>query len=138
MSELKKLVTQRKVIRGRVTTCYNRSGSYDTLSKIQRATELANLLGYKEDIKNFNDLIQNIKYSNSDDTDDDELESEMESCADYNVKIQECIVILNSLSDSLTIGSQFDAARSLLKQPVAPLPVFSGNEDEDLLKFIKE
>ena len=31
-----------------------------------------------------------------------------------------------------------DTARSLLRQPTAPLPTFAGKEDEDLLKFLKE
>ena len=141
MAELKKLVCKRKTIRMRVTACYNRVSSFHSLTKLQRSTERVNLLDYKEDLCNFDDLIQNIKYADSDAIDDDDLQKEIDTCAEYRSKIQECIVHLDSLkqvSSNTANTNTVEAARSLLKQPVAPLPSFSGNENEDLMKFIRE
>ena len=141
MAELRKLVCKRKTIRGRVTSCHNNRGCYQSFTDLQRSVERANLLDYKEELNNLNDVIQNLKCLDSDAISDDDLQKEMDSCAEYQSKIKECIVYLDSLkpSNSSHVNSgQVEAARSLLKQPVAPLPSFSGDENEDLMKFIRE
>ena len=57
MKELKKLKTKRKTIRSRVTACHNRIGSYPSFTILQVDSERANLLDYKEDHRNLDNLI---------------------------------------------------------------------------------
>ena len=45
---------------------------------------------------------------------------------------------MKQVSSNTANTNTVEAARSLLKQPVAPLPSFSGDENEDLMKFILE
>ena len=50
--------------------------------------------------------------------------------------------MLDSFDQSVQVTPDIDrdraTARSLLKQPVAPLPTYAGSEGEDLIKFITE
>ena len=50
------------------------------------------------------------------------------------------LAIINrvSVSPPSNVNIDIDVTRSLLKQPTAPLPKFSGEEGEDLIKFITE
>ena len=144
-AKLKKLVCRRKTIRAQVSRCNNRCSAYNTFSDSDRATESALLLDYKEDLSKFDELIQNLKYNDSVTFDEKELQVEMDTCDEYRCKILECLAILDSISSSrissntsLRNNNLTDAARSLLKQPTAPLPKFSGEEGEDLLKFLRE
>ena len=57
MKELKKLKTKRKTIRSRVTACHNRIGSHPSFTILQVDSERANLLDYKEDHRNLDNLI---------------------------------------------------------------------------------
>ena len=96
MAELKILVCKCKTIHMRVTAYYNCISSFHSLTQLQRFTERVSLLDYKEDLCNFDDLIQNIEYADSDAIDDDDLQKEIDTCAEYRSKIQECIVHLDS------------------------------------------
>ena len=56
-------------------------------------------------------------------------------------KVRECLIVLNRLivTESRTSHvNTIDTARSLLKQPTAPLPTFSWVEKEDLMRFLVE
>ena len=140
MSQLPKLVARRKTVRARVTSCHNNRGTYDALSPTDLHTVKANILDYKEDLKTFDDLIQNLKFVDVDTIDENELQKETDTCDEYMSKIRECLAIINRVSVSPPRNAyvDIDVTRSLLKQPTAPLPKFSGDENEDLIKFITE
>ena len=144
MAELRKAVCQRKTVRTRVTSCHNRLKGFELLTSGERAMEVANLEEYQKSLKELDDCIYKLKYS-SEGIDETEIQTEMDTCADYSSKILDCLALLEklTLSDAhSTLNSNFrhntDVARSLLRQPVAPLPTFSGAEGEDLMKFLKE
>ena len=107
--------------------------------------ELSNLTEFKDELLRFDELIQEIKYADESKIDESEMENEMEACTDYQCKICECIALLKDISDASTSAQSpnsntnpLDITRSLLKQPIAPLPKFSGSENEDLMKFLRE
>ena len=144
MSELKKAICQRKTVRTRVTTCHNRLKEYERLTSGERTMEIANLKDHEKKLKELDDCIFKLKYS-SEDIDETEVQKEVDVCADYSSKVVDCLAILErlTLTDSQsTLNSNLSnttaAVRSLLRQPVAPLPTFSGAEDEDLMKFLRE
>ena len=139
MAELKKLVARRKVTRTRVTASFNQSNAYDSFSPQKRALEKSCLLNAKEDLLNFDKLIQDIQFNDVEEIDERLLDIEMDNCEEYLDKIRQCLFVLNSYPDSGSISHQLlDNARSILKQPVAPLPTFSGEEEEDLVRFLTE
>ena len=112
----------------------------NALSPTDLDTVKANILDYKEDLKTFDDLIQNLKFVDVDTIDENELQKETDTCDEYMSKIRECLAIINRVSVSPPRNTyvDIDVTRSLLKQPTAPLPKFSGDENEDLIKFITE
>ncbi|XP_064097522.1 uncharacterized protein LOC135208867 [Macrobrachium nipponense] len=63
---------------------------------------------------------------------------ELSLCQDYIDKIETCLPLIDISSSILSSSNVTDVARSLLKQPVAPLPKFRSVEGEDFLKFITE
>ena len=131
MSEITKLINERKVIRKRVTECAAKSKDYPSYDSAGRDFEKGILLGFQETLINLNNQIYELKFAGKADAD---IEAEMDVCQDYTDKIRGCLQILNSsISSNLT-----DNARSILRQPVAPLPKFLGVEGEDFLKFISE
>ena len=83
-------------------------------------------------------MIQNLKFGDPEKIDERELQKETDICDEY---MRECLIVLNRLivTESRTSHvNMIDAARSLLKQPTAPLPTFSGDEKEDLMRFLVE
>ena len=129
-------------MRSRVTRSHNVLSTYRSLSKEQRAMELSNLIEFKDELLRFDELIQEIKYADESKIDESEMENEMEACTDYQCKIRECIALLKDISNASTSvqspNSNTNPLGSLLKQPIAPLPKFSGSENEDLMKFLRE
>lgn len=144
MAELTKLVANRKANRSRVTRSFNERESFKGFTPVQREVEKSNLLDYQESLKLLDSRIQDLKLTSSEPCTASDIERDAELCLEYEEKIRTCLAILQSLeisvsspTDALTVG-QIDAARSLLKQPTAPLPTFEGREDEDLMKFLSE
>ena len=141
MAELFKLVARRKTIRNRVTTIHNKRSTLESLSQTELDTEKAIILYYKDDLNTFDDLIQNLKFGDPEKLDEMELHKETDICDEYMSKVRECLTVLNRLivTESRTSHvNAIDAAKSLLKQPTAPLPTFSGDEKEDLMRFLDE
>ncbi|XP_068218540.1 uncharacterized protein [Palaemon carinicauda] len=133
MSNLKLLITQRKVIRKKVTDAFNKLGSYANFTASRKISEKCLLLSYQKGLLDLDSKIQNSKFEDSAVT-ELELEEECLGCIDYLEKIERCLPLLEvSPSRSVT-----DTALSLLKQPTAPLPKFSSKENEDLLQFFVE
>ena len=140
MSALQKLGAKRKALRIRVTACVNRQVNYENLTETQRTAEKIKILDIKTELLQLDEIIQDKKFGESEKFEEVDLDTEMETCSDYHEKIQDCLSFLDSLGTTSKSGTttQVDVARSLLRQPTAPLPTFSGKEDEDLLKFLKE
>ncbi|XP_064110129.1 uncharacterized protein LOC135217954 [Macrobrachium nipponense] len=136
MANLQVLIGQRKVIRRKVTEQFNRSDTYSALTQEGKLAIKGLLVNYRNKLSELDDQILLKKFP--DISDEAELEPELTSCQDYLDKIEHCLPLLEisrSKNDSNNIP---DVARSLLKQPTAPLPKFTSKEGEDFLKFIAE
>ena len=136
MSGLPRLVSQRKVVRKRVTDCFNRKHTFSSLSQDDKASEKEILLGFKEILLDLDNQIFALKFSGT--TEESEIDTETETCQQYLDKIRSCLPLLANATQSASSNNPQDQARSLLKQPTAPLPKFHGREGEDLIKFLTE
>ena len=124
-------INRRKHLRRRITQIHNEYDTFRSFSERDRVTKLSILRGLSEDLKNFDLDIQNLKFS--DVFDENEFEQELIRCDEYSTKIHECISALESLKSN----SSTHITKHLLKSPVAPLPTFSGKDDENFSKFLK-
>ena len=135
--DLKVLVGQRRIVRKKVTDCSNKSCDYPTLDSSAKLCEKGVLIGYRKRLQELNTLIQAQKFSGE--FTEEELDSELSVCQTYFDKIERCLPLLDCTTcDGNSNSNPTDVARSLLKQPTAPLPKFSSNDGEDFLKFISE
>lgn len=136
MSDLKKFIQKRKHVRQLVTRLYNSKDSFPNLSEPEKVVNKSSLDYYLSELKELNKEIQDIQWE-LDETTDKKYEEELENCEDYGRKIRECYSLLVGRTNS-TSHNSYEAARSLLKSPIAPLPRFSGLDEEDLLAFFRE
>ena len=67
-----------------------------------------------------------------------ELESELQSCQDYLGKVDSILPLLLRIGNATAQSGLSDTARSILKQPTAPLPKFTSADNDDLIKFFIE
>ena len=134
MSELKVLVGRRAVIRKKVTDYFNRKNEFSNLNESEKHSQTGVLKGYQKSLTDLDTEIQTIKFSNE--FEDKDLNDELLACQSYMDKIESCLPLLNVSSSNLQ--STVDRARSILKQPTAPLPKFCSYEGEDFLRFISE
>ena len=138
MADLKVLVSQRKTIRKKVTDSFNRKETYVTFTSQQKLTEHSLLTSYKQCLQNLDSNILGLKYS-GDEINETSLDTDTTLCQEYQDKIDTCLSLLAIAQISGNASSnRNDSARSLLKQPTAPLPKFSSGKDEDLVKFFSE
>ena len=137
MSQLRVLVSERKILRKKVTDSYNRSGNYCELSNSQKLSEKNLLVSYKESLLDLDSKIQTQKFAD-DSVPDSEIDSELQLCRNYLDKIESCLPLLGVDASRFVSQSLTDSARSLLKQPTAPLPKFCSSENEDLMRFLLE
>ncbi|XP_068243395.1 uncharacterized protein [Palaemon carinicauda] len=135
MANLQVLIGQRKVIRRKVTEQFNRSDTYSALTQEEKLAIKGLLVNYRNKLSELDDHILLKKFP--DVSDEAELEPELTSCQDYLDKIEYCLPLLE-ISRGNNGSNIPDVARSLLKQPTAPLPKFTSKEGEDFLKFIAE
>ncbi|XP_068224857.1 uncharacterized protein [Palaemon carinicauda] len=133
MSDLKTLISKRKVIRKKVTDIYNRIESFSTLSAGQKISERSVLLSHKRLLIDLNDEIFSLRISDVEFS-EDARESEIATCIEYFDRIEYCIPHLEVASAPGTV----EVAKSLLKQPTAPLPKFNSTDGEDFIRFISE
>ena len=89
MGEPKVLVKKRRYIRGRVTALFNQRDSFSTLSQLDKDIKKSTLGDYLADLKEYNTLIRNSKWSDDDD-DLEGLEKELKECDEYLNKINSC------------------------------------------------
>ena len=131
MAKLSDLIVKRKVIRKKVAETYNKVQSFSTFSTEQRISERNVLLNYKSELARLNDEIFSLAFL-GEEGNDDEKEKEITSCVEYFDKIEYCLPRLEFSTTSRTV----EVAKSLLKQPTAPLPKFASSDGEDFIKFI--
>ena len=134
-TELNLLVNSRKYLRKIITENFNSKDNFATLSEIDKKTKKAILIDKFDDLKVHNSKIQSLKFS--EETDERLLENEFKICEEYNYKVKSCISLLESQNTGLTRENVVDA-RSLLRSPIAPLPVFGSGENENFDMFVSE
>lgn len=148
-SELQRMQHARKYVRTKITKAFNNRINYCNLSDSERKEELIRVKTIKDRIVNEDQNIQIALWNTDPDAEDHETkqDAEVSACEQYLQKIDDCIAILTPLigavSSSSTVDNRapinsrsIDSARSLLKSPIAPLPKYSGAEDEDLTRFL--
>ena len=136
MSELKVVIAKRKVIRKKVTVCYDKRDNYGGLSAALQTTERDLLHSYQNSLLDLDNTVFALKFS-GDEVPETALDNESTICQDYQDKIHICLSLL-SISSSNHDNARIDNARSLLKQPTAPLPLFNSRENEDFTSFLRE
>ena len=136
MTELQVLVGQRKVIRKKVTDCFNKSDIYLALNQTEKLSEKGLLLSYQSKLTDLNAQILSHRFS--DKIDEAELDAELTACQEYFDKIESCLPLLVVNRETSQSSNLSDVARSLLKQPTAPLPKFCSGDGDDFLRFITE
>ena len=132
MSELVK--NARSYLRKQVTEIFNARSSFSSLSETERKTKKLMLNDKYEDLKNLNSQFQSLKFVS--DINEISLDDEFKLCEEYNFKIRTCIALLDDSNENINV--RHSDARSLLRSPTAPLPVFKSEDGEDLTKFILE
>ena len=129
MSELKIVNNARKYVRGQVTAHHNRRDTFVSLEEKDRLALIVKLKNFKNKLDDYDTKYQNLKFVDVDD--ETSMNSEFALCDEYDNKIADCLGILECKSHA----NSDETARSLLRSPVAPLPSFYGQEDEDVTKF---
>ncbi|XP_068202978.1 uncharacterized protein [Palaemon carinicauda] len=136
MSDLKAVISRRKTVRKKVTVCYDKRDNYRGLDPALQTTERGLLLNYQKSLLELDQNVFELKFSD-DGVTEAALDTESDICQDYQDRIQICLSLLPaSLSNHSNVS--IDNARSLLKQPTAPLPRFTSKENEDFTSFLKE
>ena len=132
-AELNVCINARRNLRTRIAVLYNSRINFCNFSAIERSAKKSHIQELYKKLEQLNKDFQLNKVSSAS---DEEVQKEYETCWEYESKIHECIAHLDALVGSITNNSNSDVARSFLKSPVAPLPRFNGNEDEDYDKFV--
>ena len=143
MSELERLVNQRKYIRKCVTEHFNRKDTFPTLASSTREKLRLQFEQWLPELKDLNKQILGLKYEEWEDEEEERRsEEELASCQDYNDKLLSCLVAIRSPSEPSPsvshLNDPLSSARSLLKSPIAPLPKYTSSDDEDLARFFEE
>ena len=136
MSDKKLLVSSRKYIRIQVTRLFNTRQSFDNLSVTDKNAKKVQLKSYVDELKTLDSKIQEILWSENDEN-EDILFKELNDCEGYIEKLN---VMLGGLDQTQlsNSNSNIDAARSLLKSPIAPLPIYNSKDTESVDKFLIE
>jgi len=145
MSTTAATVHRRGHLRSRVTLLFDRRNTYATLPPAERNALNAKLSSHLVKLQELDSEIQTSKWSGEENLDG--LNEELDSCEEYADRIRLCMAELNNEVPPVPTHDQarpvrtvnaFDAARSLLKSPTAPLPKYSGQESEDLTRFLSQ
>ncbi|XP_068234134.1 uncharacterized protein [Palaemon carinicauda] len=136
MSDLRAVISRRKTVRKKVTVCYDKRDNYGGLDPALQTTERGLLLNYQKSLLELDQNVFELKFSD-DGVTEAALDTESDICQEYQDRIQICLSLLPAaLSNHSNVS--IDNARSLLKQPTAPLPRFTSKENEDFTSFLKE
>ena len=136
MAELQRLISTRKYKRSQITLNFNQRLTFSDLPISDRLALKQKLESIEQTISEMNVSIQTIVYNPQD---EDGFLTELSTCDDYENKLDCCLTLLSEpqTSQNLEIPSSA-SARSILKCPTAPLPIFNGYEDENLTRFITQ
>ena len=132
MDELKILIQSRKFKRKLITENFNKKDTFVTLSDVDKFKIKSSLLDYQAELRVLNSKIQALKWSEEC---TDSLDKEFDMCEEYNEKILECVSLLPVTPNPSSVQAQALSPHTPLKSPVAPLPSYSGREEEDVNKF---
>ena len=130
---LKFLNKTRGYSRATVTRLYNDRENFDSYDEVKKQTIRTKLTEIKSDLKDYDFKISSLLYD--EDEDDGRADNEMHIQEEYNDKINECILVLTNKIVLPSVTS--DGAKSLLKCPQAPLPVFKSEQGENFEVFLQ-
>ncbi|XP_068226482.1 uncharacterized protein [Palaemon carinicauda] len=134
MTELKIIITSRKFVRKSVTESFNQRDQFILLEASDKLALESKLTDNMARLKDLDLQIQGIKWSSEEH--ESELMEELEACENYQDKLRSSLFKLQSPVP--TTPSPPTPALPLLKRPTAPLPQYSGQENEDLTKFLSQ
>ena len=81
-------IAQRKVIRKKVTECYNLSDCYISLTQAEKLSTKGILLIYQKRLIDLNEQIMNEKFAGT--VDEAAIEAELTTCQEYFDKLEHC------------------------------------------------
>ena len=130
-------IIERKVIRKKVTDLYKNIDTFPNLHADKKLSTLTILKSHQKRLLELNTIILNEKFPEINDANESEVEKEFTTSQDYHDKLEACFSLLEvaTFRDRSRLP---EVARSLLKQPTAPLPVFQSKDGEDFTRFITE
>ena len=130
------LTKARTTLRGKVTRMYNDRENFVNYSDLERNTAKIKLEKLSSDLSIANDKIADLKFSVK--AEDSVIQDEIDSCDEYGDKICDLLSRLEVASRPIRPNqvATNESARSLLKSPIAPLPVFSSKPGENFNLFI--
>ena len=134
---MSKLSSQRKVIRKKVTDNFQAKETFVSLSAPEKLSKKGVLEHYQRTLIELDDKIFQETFPVITEELEAKVESELSSCQEYHDKLESCYPLLEVLPSRVPSRLP-DLARSLLKQPTAPLPTFYSKEGEDFSLFIRE
>ena len=134
------LKTARKYIRVQITKHFNSRSNIDNFTSNDKQKLKLKLENFTKDLISYDSQIQGLLWDDQKSENDNEncLFDELSKCEEYKDKIDELISMLGNVIPSSTSNRDIDAARSVLKSPTAPLPVFKSLEGEDIERFLRE
>ena len=144
-SELAHITAQRGHVRTNLAKLYNSKDTFLSLPKIEKLTKRNKIQKLNEQLLELNSQIQIIVFG----TDQKKYEKDLLDCDKYSDMVIESLTLLSDEAAEGAVtgagggrGTSADdphsCARTLLRNPVAPLPTYSGSEDEDLTRFLTQ
>ena len=127
--KIRLLVHARSYSRTKVTNAHKDCKNFHELNTHDKLLKKAQIDKLNSELERYNSEIQSLKFST--DFVESDFNQELQRCDHYFDLINECLILLNTPSNNTS-----SPPKSLLKTPVVPLPSFSGNENEDLLRFL--
>ena len=138
MASLAYLTQARGQLRAKVTRLYNDRESFAEYSAVVKNSTKFKLEKLKDDLSEADEKIASLQFD--DNFKVEELNSELEACEEYSDKICDCLSRLMTIETPQAPPSAniTQAARSLLKSPIAPLPTFSSKLGENFNLFLEQ
>ena len=135
------LKSARSFVRNQITRNFNVKGTIASCDNDEKARLKLKYEGWVHELQSYNSKIQNLLWNDDDSNENNEsvLHLELKKCEEYSDKLNELlnIIKLNNTSP-LPSNNDIDTARSVLRSPTAPLPVFKSLEGEDIERFLRE
>ena len=130
------LIARRKHLRTSVTTISNRNETLPNLPAEQKLAIKTKLNQHLIALQDVDAKIQSLIY---DSKNEKPFFDDITTSDRYIERINESIILLEGINQNMVqMSNPMNEARSLLRSPIAPLPNFSGYEDEDLTRFIAQ